>query len=275
MFQTSGFQLIGILNVSPDSFSDGCQKTTEELLFHARKMIEDGVTMIDIGAESTRPDADVVTSALELERLETLVRALVQEDVLISIDTYKKEVAAKMLDLGVDVINDVSGLLYDEAKIQLIADKQASVIIMHNRLNERGFPHASKTPKPYHDVVCEVISELRRQVDIAKEAGLESSQIAIDPGFGFAKTYADNIALFQGLDQVRAAFPEHALVLGASNKSFIGHITGSEVDKRLAGTLATSMYGMMRGCSYVRVHDVRAHRDFFRVYTEIGGIGNG
>lgn len=271
MFQTNTTQLIGILNVSPDSFSDGRHKSTKEIIEQAHQLIQDGATIIDIGAESTRPDADMVSIEVELKRLEAIVLALAKEDVLLSIDTYKKEVTAKMLELGVDIINDVSGLLYDEEKIALIKANEASIIIMHNRLNEFGLPHATKSPKRYTNIVDEVISELQTQVAIARKAGLQPSQIAIDPGFGFAKTYEDNIMLMHGLQRVVEAFSEYAVVLGTSNKSFIGHLTGSDVDKRLAGTLATSMYGVTQGCHYLRVHDVRAHNDFFRVYTQIGG----
>lgn len=271
MFQSKTVQLMGILNVSPDSFSDGRKKTFEEIMEQAKAMIANGVSIIDIGAESTRPGADLVSSEEELARLIPIVTELVKEDVLISIDTYKYEVAEKMLELGVDIINDVSGLLYDANKLEAIVKKEASIVIMHNRLNSDGLPHASKTTIPYKNVVDEVISELQVQVDIALKAGLLPSQIAIDPGFGFAKTYDDNIALFHGLSRLKAAFPNHAIVLGTSNKSFIGHITGNDADKRLAGTLATGVYGVMQGCHYLRVHDVKAHADFFNVYETIGG----
>ncbi|MGL4663042.1 MAG: dihydropteroate synthase [Culicoidibacterales bacterium] len=271
MFQSNTVQLIGILNVSPDSFSDGKEKTVKDAINQAKQLIADGATIIDIGAESTRPDADLISIDMELARLEAIVSELVKEDVLISVDTYKKEVAQKMLELGVDIINDVSGLLYDTDKIEAIKAKEASIIIMHNRLNQHGLPHATKQPKPYTDVVEEVIQELQVQVDIAKNAGLKSSQIAIDPGFGFAKTYEDNIMLFKGLDRIRKAFLPHAIVIGTSNKSFIGHMTGNDVDKRIAGTLATSMYSVTQDCCYLRVHDVKAHSDFFHVYTTIGG----
>lgn len=271
MFQTKGIHLIGIVNVSPDSFSDGREKTPAETLAQVRGLIQDGATLIDIGAESTRPDAQSISVEQELQRLEPVVCELVKEDVLISIDTYKKEVAERMLELGADIINDVSGLLYDQQKIEAIQMKKAGIIIMHNRLNTDGLPHATKRPQPYTDVVNEVITELKQQVAIAQAFGLTDAQIAIDPGFGFAKTAADNIALFHGLHQIKQAFCNHAIVLGTSNKSFIGQITGSPVDQRLVGTLATNMYGMHQGCQYFRVHDVRAHADFFRVYQTIGG----
>lgn len=271
MFQNDGVHLMGILNVSPDSFSDGQEKTFTEALLQAKEMIAAGVTIIDIGAESTRPGAAHISTIEELERLTPLVQQLVREDVLISIDTYKQEVAERMLALGVDIINDVSGLLYEPGKIEAIAAHKASIIIMHNRLNKEGLPHASTDVREYQNVTNDVIEELKPQVALALSKGLKPSQIAIDPGFGFAKKYEDNKALFHGLSMIKEAFPLHEIVLGTSNKSFIGQMTGRDVTERLVGTLASSIYGYQSGCRYLRVHDVQAHADFFKVYSEIGG----
>lgn len=271
MFRSDGIHLIGILNMSPDSFSDGRNKSIEEGVVQAKLMINAGATIIDIGAESTRPGAEAISVDEELSRLEGIVVELKKEKVCVSVDTYKYEITQRMLELGVDIINDVSGLLYDEKKIHLIKKYEASIIIMHNRLNEHGLPHVTKKRYQYSDVVGSVIKELQKQVDVAKKAGLSDSQIAIDPGFGFAKTYEENIELFRGLDKISAAFSNHEMVLGTSNKSFIGQMTGAEVDKRLAGTLATSIYGVNQGYRYLRIHDVQAHADFFNVYHTIGG----
>lgn len=261
-------EVVGILNLTPDSFSDGFGICTEEKqLKHARKMLEDGATIIDVGGESTKPNGEFIPAETEIDRIIKIVRVLTPV-CLISVDTYKYEVAKCALENGAHIINDVSGLLIDEEKAMLVKDFNAKIVIMHNRLSN-NLPHAVKSPKKYMDVISEVIHELDQQIIKAKKYGLRDDQIIIDPGIGFAKSYEDNLVILKNLHVFRRHFLKHQLLLGSSRKNFIGIITAKEPKERDYATLATTKRAFDAGFDFVRVHNTAANVDFIKMEREL------
>ncbi|NDI37039.1 dihydropteroate synthase [Chengkuizengella sediminis] len=238
--------IMGILNVTPDSFSDGgkyiCEETAVE---RALKMIDEGADIIDVGGESTRPNAETVDVNEELQRVIPIIEALKDEiQVPISIDTYKAEVAEKALNAGAHIVNDVWGLKKDRNMAAVIAKHQCPIIIMHNR-NENGYNH----------LIEDVIFDLHESINIAHQAGIKNEQIILDPGIGFAKTYDENLTLMNHLsDIVAIGYP---VLLGTSRKSMIRNVLDLPSDDVVEGTATTIVYGMMQGCQIVRVHDIK------------------
>lgn len=242
--------IMGIVNITPDSFSDGGKyMAMPSALHHVESLIAEGADMIDIGGESTRPGAAVVTVEEEIERVIPVVREVVRHfpDIPVSVDTYKAEVARLALEAGAHVINDVWGLKKDPQMASVVAQYACPVIIMHNR-NEAV----------YEDFLSDVVADLRESVDIARRAGIPDDQIVLDPGIGFAKTYAHNLILMNHLERI--AELGYPVLLGTSRKSMIRNTLGLPADAVVEGTAATVCLGIVQGCAIMRVHDVASIR---------------
>ncbi len=244
--------VMGILNVTPDSFSDGGRFFDPAVaLEHARQMVADGADIIDIGGESTRPGAEPVSLEEELRRTIPVIEKLSGElDVPISIDTYKPEVAKEALGAGAVMINDISGLR-DKKMVGLAAEGDVPVIIMHMK----GTPRNMQKNPTYEDVVAEVCNWLGVQVEGAIQGGLSASKILIDPGIGFGKAFEHNLEILRRLAELKSL--GYPIVLGTSRKAFIGAILDLPLNERVEGTIATVVYSITQGANIVRVHDVK------------------
>ena len=250
--------VMGILNVTPDSFSDGGQHDLlTTALAHARFMIAEGADIIDIGGESTRPGAAIVSVQEELDRVIPVIEALIAAGVTapISVDTYKPLVADQAIQAGASIINDVHGLQGAPEMADIAALHHAPIIAMH-------WDKARDLDKPLLDEVDRYFAET---LAIAHRAGIAPDQIILDPGFGFAKSVAENYALLNGFDSLASSRAGMPILIGTSRKSMIGKLLGNQPDERLAGTIATNVLAYARGGHIFRVHDVRANRDALRV----------
>jgi dihydropteroate synthase len=259
---------MGVLNVTPDSFSDGGQFSGfEAALAHADEMIAEGADIIDVGGESTRPGSEPVAAEEELRRVLPVIERLAKDDrVAISIDTTKSEVARAALDAGAEIVNDISALRFDFRIADVAARTKAGLILMHSR----GTPATMQKLPPVADVFAEVTHSLHASVSMAERRGVERARIAIDPGIGFGKTAEQNVELIANLDRLARAFPDLALVVGASRKSFIGKLLdGAPADRRVHGTMAAVTASILGGAHVVRVHDVRAGIETARVADAI------
>lgn len=237
--------IMGILNITPDSFSDGGKyNTNNEAIVRAMKMVEEGTDIIDIGGESTRPGAEKISLDEELRRVIPIIKEVSNVvDVPISIDTYKSEVAKQAVEAGATIINDVWGAKADPKIADIAANYKVPIILTHNRLDLN-----------YRDLLEDVISDLKESISICEQAGVEEGQIILDPGIGFAKTYEQNLEIMRNLDKiVQLGYP---VLLGTSRKSMIGLTLGLPAEERLEGTQATVCYGIMKGCHIMRVHDI-------------------
>jgi dihydropteroate synthase len=256
---------IGILNVTPDSFSDGGVHFDHAKAVHAAlQMEQDGAVLVDIGGESTRPGAEPVSADAELERVIPVIEQIrKRSDVPISIDTMKARVAEEALRAGADVINDVSAMRSDPQMLALAARSGVPVILMHMR----GEPRTMQKNIHYDEVVSEVGSELASFRDAAIAAGVEAAQILVDPGIGFGKTFEHNLEILARARELTSIAP---LVIGASRKAFIGHLTGREAGPdRMVGSLAAVAAAHRAGATMIRVHDVRETVDFLKVLAAI------
>ncbi len=242
-------KIMGILNVTPDSFSDGgAYATPDKALAHALQMQEDGADFIDVGAESTRPGFTPLTAEEEWSRLNSVLPVISKElSIPISIDTYKAKTAELALNQGAKVINDIWGGLADPEMFRVIAGSGASYVLMHN---------STEAPITTGDVVREVREQLLRRVEAALHAGITERQIILDPGIGFGKTQVQNLELINRIDEVR--IDPYPMLLGPSRKSVIGHVLGLSVEERLEGTAAIVTLAIVRGTNILRVHDVRS-----------------
>ncbi|HWV21070.1 MAG TPA: dihydropteroate synthase [Devosia sp.] len=250
--------VMGILNVTPDSFSDGGQNDgLDQAVAHARAMLDEGADIIDIGGESTRPGAETVPVQEELDRVIPVIDALRAAGIAapISIDTYKPLVADQAIQAGADIINDVLGLQGPPEMAEVAALYGAPVIAMHW---DRSWD--AQTP-----AMPAMIAYFARTLAIADAAGLGRSQLILDPGFGFSKSLAQNYEILRRLPELVDAYPEHAVLVGTSRKSMIGKLLNNEPDQRLPGTIATTVQGYERGGHIFRVHDVAANREALRV----------
>lgn len=238
--------IMGILNVTPDSFSDGGRfNNMDAALRHAEEMIRDGADIIDIGGESTRPGHQQITDEEEIHRVSPVIEAVkARFDVPVSIDTYKGAVAEAALRSGADLVNDIWGFKYDPHVAELTARYNAACCLMHNRREA-----------VYDDFLNDVIADLRECTEIAKKAGVPDDKIILDPGVGFAKTLEMNLSVTNHVDMLSTL--GYPVLLGTSRKSMIGLTLDLPSDQRLEGTLATTVIGVMKGCSFVRVHDVK------------------
>ena len=248
--------IMGVLNVTPDSFSDGGQFVEmDTALTHALQMIRDGAQIVDIGGESTRPGAEPVSETEELQRVVPVIQRLrARSEALISIDTSKTGVARAALDAGADIINDVTGGRGDTEMMALAAERGAAFVIMHMQ----GTPRTMQAAPHYADVVAEVRDFFRQQYARAIECGIDPMAIAFDPGIGFGKTLEHNLALLRNLPKLR--IQDRPLVVGVSRKSFLGKMIGStEPGDRLGPTIAMTALLRERGADVLRVHDVKAN----------------
>ncbi|MFF2879408.1 dihydropteroate synthase [Gottfriedia sp. NPDC057991] len=239
--------VMGILNVTPDSFSDGGRYNEIELAIqHAKKLIADGAKIIDVGGESTRPGAATVDVDEELRRVVPIISALSKEiDVPISIDTYKSEVAKQAVEAGATIINDVWGAKKDPKIAEVAAAYNVPICLMHNRTDEN-----------YYSLMSDLVCDLVESINIAKRAGVKDEMIILDPGVGFAKSAGQNLEVLNQMEQIKAL--DYPVLLGTSRKRFIGEVLGTEVHERMEGTGATVCLGITKGCEIVRVHDVLA-----------------
>jgi len=259
--------VMGILNVTPDSFSDGgLYLDAGVAVARAEQMVSEGAGLIDIGGESTRPGSAGVPLAEELRRTIPVIRRLAKKvRVPLSIDTSKAGVAERALDAGASFINDVTALRGDARMAAVAARGRASVILMHMA----GSPRTMQQRPRYHDVIRDVAAFLRRQAKQAQDAGISRSRILVDPGLGFGKTVTHNLSLMRGLSRFTAlGFP---VVIGPSRKSFIGQRLNAEVGDRLAGTLACVASAFWHGVAMVRVHDVKACVQLLQMLEAIRG----
>jgi dihydropteroate synthase len=258
--------VMGILNVTPDSFSgDGLLEKEDAVQFaieQAGDFIKNGVDVLDVGGESTRPGSEPVAANEEMERVLPVVHALHKKfpDVLISIDTYKAQVAEEALKAGAHIVNDVWGLRADDQLAGVVAKYKAPVILMHNRSNPANLDVREKLGNAYlgaeyQDLIGDVKRELLESVALAKAAGVAESHILLDPGIGFGKTREHNLELINRLDEIRAL--GYPTLLGTSRKSFIGFTLDLPPEQRVEGTAATVAVGIVRGADVIRVHDVR------------------
>lgn len=240
--------IMGILNVTPDSFSDGGKwNSLDHALFHTEDMIKEGAELIDIGGESTRPGYQRITEQEELERVLPYIEAVRKRfDIPVSVDTCKAKVAEQAVTAGAGMVNDITGLKGDKKMAEIIAKTGVPCCIMHNRnLKER----------PYTDVASDVLADLRDSIQIGLVAGIKKEQIITDPGIGFGKTLSDNLIVMKHLERLlELGYP---VLLGTSRKSMIGLSLNLPVEERVEGTVATTVLGVMKGCSFIRVHDVK------------------
>lgn len=238
--------VMGILNVTPDSFSDGGKwMEMDASLYHVEEMLQEGMDILDIGGESTRPGYEMLGEEEETARVAPVIEAVRKRfDIPISLDTYKSHVAKAGIEAGADLINDIWGLKYDSAMAGVIAASGVPCCLMHNR----------KAPE-YMDFMQEVAADLADTIHLAEKAGIRDDRIILDPGVGFGKTYDQNLEVIRCLEELHMfGYP---LLLGTSRKSVIGITLDLPVEERLEGTLATTVVGVMKGCSFIRVHDVR------------------
>lgn len=238
--------IMGILNVTPDSFSDGGKyNDVERAVARAIEMVEQGADIIDIGGESTRPGYEYVEIEEEIQRVAPIISAIKKElDVPISIDTYKGEVAKAALEAGADIINDIWGAKKDPNMAKLAVQYHAPIILMHNRDN-----------KDYNNLIEDMKKDLQESIDLCLREGVKKEQIILDPGVGFAKTYEHNLLVMKHLEKFHSL--GYPILLGTSRKSFIAKTLDLPVDERVEGTGATVCLGIAKGCHIVRVHDVK------------------
>lgn len=238
--------VMGILNVTPDSFSDGGNwNELDKALAHTQQMIEEGAAIIDVGGESTRPGYTKISDEEEIDRVAPIIRAIHERfDIPVSIDTYKSKVAEAAVQAGADLVNDIWGLKYDDRMADVIAQYQVSCCLMHN-----------KNKAEYNDFVSDMSSETLESTHIALGAGVAKDKIILDPGVGFGKTYEMNLAAIRHLDKLCAQ--GYPVLLGCSRKSVIGNTLKLPVDERIEGTLVTTVMAVLSGCAFVRVHDIK------------------
>jgi len=256
--------VMGVLNVTPDSFSDGGEFfSLERAVAHAEQMIAEAADIIDIGGESTRPGSAFVSEGEELQRVIPVIERLATKSpVPISIDTTKSSVARAAIAAGAEIVNDISGLRFDPLIADEAARAKAGLVLMHSR----GTPKDMQQLPPVDDIMSEVIGELRNSVLVAEERGVARDRIAIDPGIGFGKTLAQNVELIAKLDQLVIAFAEFPIMIGTSRKSFLGKLLdNAPADQRLHGTIASVVASVLNGAHIVRVHDVKAAVEAIKV----------
>ena len=255
--------IMGILNVTPDSFSDGGKWTERDIaLKHVEEMLAEGMDILDIGGESTRPGHIQISEEEEIVRVMPVIEAVKSNfDVPISLDTYKARVAQAGILAGVDCINDIWGLKYDKEMAGVIAESGVACCLMHNRKKAE-----------YQNFMQEVADDLAESIHLAKQAGIAEDKIILDPGVGFAKSYDNNLEVIHSLEKLKEL--GYPLLLGTSRKSVIGLALDLPAEERLEGTLVTTVFGVQKGCSFVRVHDIRENVRAIRMAETIlqGGV---
>jgi dihydropteroate synthase len=257
--------VMGIVNVTPDSFSDGGDFARPEIaIAHGLRLREEGADILDIGGESTRPGSAPITAADELARIRPVVRALAAAGAIVSVDTRRAEVMRESLACGARIVNDVTALTYDPAGLDTVASAGASVVLMHMQ----GEPSTMQKAPHYDDAPREVAAYLEERVAACRAAGISDERIAVDPGIGFGKTAEHNLQLLASVDRLRATGV--AIMIGVSRKAFIAKLSRGEPPKeRVAGSVAAALAAVSRGADIVRVHDVAATRQALAVWQAI------
>ncbi len=257
--------IMGVLNVTPDSFSDGGSYINPDLAAeHAVRMAEEGADMIDIGGESSRPGAERISAAEELKRVMPVLKAVVGKiKIPVSVDTCKSEVAREVLYEGAAAINDITALRGDPRMAAVVAEYGAGLVLMHMK----GFPRTMQGEPVYQDLMGEIIAYLSGSIDIAERSGIAPEKIIVDPGIGFGKTIEHNLEILRRLGEL--CYLGKSLLVGTSRKSFLGTITGKDAGDRIFGTAASVAAAIMNGADMVRVHDVGAMKDVARVMDAI------
>ncbi len=249
--QMPPFRIMGILNVTPDSFSDGGKFiSVESAVEHARSMVKEGADIIDVGGESSRPFSSPVSEEEEMRRILPVIEELSDLKVPISVDTYKPKVAEEALKRGASIVNDIFGLR-KEGMADVVRDYDAAVVIMHMK----GEPKNMQMNPSYDDTIGEIMGFFRERVEFALSKGIEKDKIILDPGIGFGKRVEDNLMLIKSLESFRCL--GYPILMGTSRKSFIGKILDLDVNERLEGTIATNVISLLHGASIFRVHDVK------------------
>jgi len=265
--------IMGILNVTPDSFSDGGLFTSaDDAVAHAERLISEGADIVDVGGESTRPGGSPVAAEEEISRVVPVIEALAQRvSVPLSVDTTKSEVARAALNAGAAIVNDISALRFDFYVADVVARAGAGLVLMHSR----GTPATMHRLPPVADIMEEVVSGLRASIHMAERRGVARESIAIDPGIGFGKSQDQNLELIAKLDSLIGAFADYPVLIGTSRKSFIGRIladdsgTPAPSSERLHGTMATIAAAVLKGAHIIRVHDVKAAAETIRVTMQL------
>ena len=250
--------LMGILNVTPDSFSDGGEfSNTEQAVAHAKKMLEEGATIIDIGGESTRPGSSFVSAEEEIARVIPVLEAIKEEmpESIVSIDTNKAVVAELAIQKGADMINDVSAGTFDNNMFAVVSKYGVPICLMHTK----GTPDVMQNSTKYEDLIADIYQFLYSRIEVAEKAGISRAKIIIDPGIGFGKDTQQNLQIIKELEAFKGL--GCPILLGTSRKNFIGQVIGKEVTDRVFGTAATITVGAMNGAGILRVHDVKEMRD--------------
>ncbi|UOQ49491.1 dihydropteroate synthase [Gracilibacillus caseinilyticus] len=254
--------IMGILNITPDSFSDGgSYATVEDAVQQAKALEADGADIIDVGGESTRPGHTPISEAEEIERILPVIKVLSEElKIPISVDTWKANVARKAVEAGASIINDIWGAKREPEIARVAAEFDVPIVLMHNRLDPT-----------YTSLMDDVLSDLAESIEIALKAGVKKEQIILDPGIGFAKTYEENIRVMQDMEQLREL--DYPVLLGTSRKSVVAQTLDLPVDQRDEGTGATVCFGMTKGCEIVRVHNVKLHVRMVKMMDKLLGKG--
>ena len=255
--------VMGIVNVTPDSFSDGGRHLLRDAaIAHAHQLISEGADILDIGGESTRPGAQAVSVQEELDRVLPVLEGLLGVGVPLSIDTFKAEVMHAALKAGASMVNDINALQQPES-LQVVAASEAAVCLMH----KQGKPQTMQVAPQYQDVVHEVMNFIHERIAAAEAAGIAKNRIVADPGFGFGKSLEHNLTLLRNLhDFTELKVP---ILAGLSRKSMLGALTGRDVEKRLAASLASALLAVQRGANIVRVHDVQATCDVLKIWSAV------
>jgi dihydropteroate synthase len=257
--------IMGVLNVTPDSFFDGGKyNTTEEAIRHALSMIDEGADIIDVGGESTRPFSESVPIEEELKRVIPVVEGIrARSDCVISIDTYKAKVAREACNAGADIVNDISGLSFDRDMAEAVCELGVLTVVMHMK----GTPGNMQKDPHYEDVISEIMAFFKERIEFAQKHGIANERIILDPGIGFGKRMQDNLTIIKKLKAFKEL--EMPLLIGTSMKSFIGHVTDSRLEERMEGALASVAISVWNGADIVRVHDVKSARKVVRLVSAI------
>lgn len=252
--------IMGILNITPDSFSDGGRfERIDRALFRVEEMIGEGADIIDIGGESTRPGCTEISAEAEMERVIPVIEKIKTKfDIPISLDTYKAETARAGILAGADMINDIWGLRRDAEMAAVIASADVSCCLMHNR-----------SEAAYQSFITDVIDDLRESLSLAKKAGIRAEKIILDPGIGFGKTYEQNLEMIASLERLQVL--GYPFLLGCSRKSVVGLTLDLPVGERIEGTLVTTAIGVLKGCSFIRVHDIKENVRAVRMAEALKG----
>lgn len=265
--------IMGVLNVTPDSFSDGGHYfQTDKAIEHGLEMAREGADIIDVGGESTRPYSQRISTSEEIDRVIPVIEALKKElTIPISIDTYKANVAQEALDSGASMINDVSALRFDPHMASIAAQAGVPVILMHMK----GMPESMQEAPTYNNLISEILYFLKEAVERSVAAGIREDLIIVDPGIGFGKSFNDNLKIIRDLFRFESL--QRPILIGTSNKAFIGQILDKEIGKRDEGSMATISYGVINGAHIVRAHNVKKTVDTVKIINAIkrGRVGNG